>query len=372
MSMLFEYIIFLISMIYLIVIILYAIGWKKLYIPEEPESTEAIPVSVIIACRNEEKNISNLLNSLAKQDYSKKKIEIIIVDDHSSDNTINIIEKYIAEYNFIKLFILGDNKTGKKEAIKLGISHSKSDIILTTDADCIPGQNWITTMVNYYLKHDLKMLCGPVALTKSKSIFSKLQNLEFLSLIGSGAGAIGIHKPIMNNSANLLFEKSLYESCNTKSEFASGDDMFLLLHAKSIHKKSIHFIKSRKAIVYTYAAQTIKEFINQRIRWTSKSKAYRDFDIVFTALIVTFINFMIVASFVMGLFNEEFLRITLIVLLIKSFADLFILIPTTSFFKQTSLILLFPILQLIYPFYIVFTVIMGLTGKFAWKSRLYK
>ncbi len=367
-----EYIIFLISAIYFIVILLFAIGWKKLRIPLKIETNKHIPVSIVVACRNEEKNISSLLDSLLNQKYVKNQTEIIIVDDHSSDNSINIIEKYVAKYNFIKLFRLTDNNTGKKEAIKLGIANSKANIIITTDADCTAEPDWLITMLNYYIEHRPKMLCGPVTFKNSKSFFSKLQNLEFLSLIGSGAGAIGIHKPIMNNGANLLFEKALYESCNTKNEFASGDDMFLLLHAKSIDKKSIHFIKSKKAIVYTNAAQTFREFINQRARWTSKSKAYRNFDIIFTALIVTFTNLLLVAGFVTVLFNADFLKITLFVLLIKSFADLLILIPTTSFFKQTYLILLFPVLQLIYPFYIVFTVILGLFGKFVWKSRLYK
>ncbi len=372
MSMLIEYIIFLISIVYLILILLFTIGWRKLHAPSETKAKEAVPVSIVIACRNEEENISALFDSMLNQGYPKNQTEIIIVDDHSSDNSINIIEKYTAIYSFITLFKLPDNKTGKKEAIRLGISNSISDLIITTDADCTAEPDWLKTMLNYYIKHQPKMLCGPVTFKNSKSLFSKLQNLEFLSLIGSGAGAIGIHKPIMNNGANLLFEKTLYESCNTKNEFASGDDMFMLLHAKSIDKRSIHFVKSKKAIVYTNPAQTFREFINQRARWTSKSKAYRDFDIVFTALIVTFINLLLVSSFVFGLFTPEFLKITLIVFLIKSFADLLILIPTIKFFKQTYLILLFPVLQLIYPFYIVITAFLGLTGKFVWKSRLYK
>lgn len=372
MSMLIEYIIFFISIIYLIVILLYTIGWKKIHTPSGIKATKVITVSIVIACRNEEKNISSLLDSLLNQDYPKNQTEIIIVDDHSSDNSINLIGNYSAKYEFIKLFRLPENKTGKKEAIQLGIANSKTEIIITTDADCIAGPDWLEAMLNYYIEYRPKMLCGPVTFHNSKNIFSKLQNLEFLSLIGSGAGAIGIHKPIMNNGANLLFEKSLFESCNTKNEFASGDDIFLLLHAKSIDKRSVHFIKSKKAIVYTKPAQTFREFINQRVRWASKSKAYRDFDIVFTALIVAFINLLLVASFVIGLFNVDFFKITLIIILIKSFADLCILIPISSFFKQTYLILLFPLLQIIYPFYIVITVILGLTGNFVWKSRLYK
>jgi len=90
MSMLFDIVIYAISLMYLIVILLFAYGWIKLNIPSTTEATEAIPVSIVIACRNEEENIAQLLDSLLNQDYPENKTEIIIVDDHSSDNFYNL------------------------------------------------------------------------------------------------------------------------------------------------------------------------------------------------------------------------------------------------------------------------------------------
>lgn len=176
----------------------------------------------------------------------------------------------------------------------------------------------------------------------------------------------------MCNGANLLFEKSLYENSNIKNHIASGDDIFLMLYAKRINKKSIHFIRSKEAIVYTKPVKSVKEFLNQRIRWTSKSKTYRDFDIIFTALIVTFTNLILALGFVYTIWDFSFLNTFILLFIIKSIFDLLILIPVTKFFHTLKLLWLFFPLQIIYPFYIVFTVIFGLIGNFNWKDRYFQ
>ena len=191
-------------------------------------------------------------------------------------------------------------------------------------------------------------------------------------IMSSGAGAIGMNKPIMCNGANLLFEKSLYECSNTESTLASGDDIFLMLYAKKKDKKNIHFLKSREAIVYTKPTKSLKVFFNQRVRWTSKSKAYHDFDIIFTALIVTLANLAIATSFIYSFWDNYFFRIFALLFVTKSIFDLTILIPISRFFNQQKLLWLFLPLQVIYPFYIVFTVIFGLIGNFSWKDQKFQ
>ncbi len=368
-----EYIVLPIAGIYSLTILLFYIGWMKLRTFISSGIFDTIPISIIVACRNEEDNILHLLKSLSKQTYPKENTEIIIIDDHSEDNTRKIIAEYIEKNKFIKLLELPDNKTGKKEALAYGIKNSYSDIIITTDADCTTNKNWLKTIVNYYIQFKPKLLVGPVAFNyRNNNIFQKLQAFEFLSLIGSGAGAIGINQSIMCNGANLLFEKSLYENSNIKNHIASGDDIFLMLYAKRINKKSIHFIKSKEAIVYTRPVKSVKELLNQRIRWTSKSKAYRDFDIIFTALVVTFANLVLAFSFVYTIWDFSFLNTFILLFIIKSIFDLLILIPVTKFFHTVKLLwLVFP-LQIIYPFYIVFTVIFGLIGNFNWKDRYFQ
>jgi len=365
-----TYIVLFVILIYVLVILAFAYGWVKIKAFTSKTTYQYPKVSIVIAFRNEEENISQLLHSLSAQTYPKDNTEIILVDDHSTDNTVEIIEKNtdIA----IQLVKLPENQTGKKAALAYGINLSTAEILITTDADCTMGKNWVSSLVNYYLINNPKLLVAPVLFSPVKSMFQKFQALEFLSLIGSGAGAIGIGRPIMCNGANLLFEKSLYENALLENNYASGDDIFLLLSAKKQHRKEIHFIKSIDALVYTKPTQTIHDFFKQRIRWTSKSKAYRDFDIVFTAIIVAFTNLMLAVTLVATFISRDFLFYFLLMIIIKSIADMMLLIPVTRFFKQQILMWWFVPLQIIYPFYIVFTILAGIFGKFTWKNRSFR
>jgi cellulose synthase/poly-beta-1,6-N-acetylglucosamine synthase-like glycosyltransferase len=367
-----EYTAYSIIGIYIFTIFLYTCGWLRIKTFKTPNIANKKNVSILIACRNEEQNISTLLTALINQTYNKENTEIIIIDDHSEDDTVKIIDEFREEYNFIKLFKLPGSKTGKKEAISFGIKNAQSQIIITTDADCTMKKDWLYTMVNYYNQFKPKLLVGPVAFKNEKNIFSQLQALEFLSLVGSGAGAIGINRAIMNNGANLLFEKSSFSDSNLHYNYTSGDDVFLMLHVKKKYKKAIRFIKSKNAIVYTEAEKSIRSFFNQRVRWTSKSKAYRDFDIIFTALTVALTNVALVFSFSFSVWNLYFFNTFLILFVLKSIFDLSILIPVSKFFDQQKLLWLFLPLQIIYPFYIILTVFFGLAGNFNWKGRNFK
>lgn len=358
--------------IYSFVILAFTYGWFKLKTLQDNKLKNHIPVSIIIACRNEENNIPLIIDSLLNQTYPKNKTEIIFVDDHSEDKTIEIIEKFADKYKLIKLFKLPQGKKGKKDALFYGIKKSNSEISVTTDADCTMHKDWLKTLLCYYLEYKPSILAGPVAFSDEQNLFQKFQSLEFLSLVGSGAGAIGIHHPIMNNGANLLFEKSIFFDSDLQNNYASGDDIFLMLHTKKRSTKAIHFIKSKDAIVYTKGTKSIKEFLNQRIRWTSKSKAYRDLDVVFTALTVSLSNLILALSFISSFYHFHTFQQFITLFCIKSIFDLILLIPVTHFFHRTRLLWLFFPLQLIYPFYIVFTVFLGLLGNFQWKNRSFK
>lgn len=363
-----TYIAFFVFGIYFLCISLFAIGWFRLKISNNVSLKKPIPISVIVACRNEEHNITNLLESLNKQDYSEIHTQIIIINDHSTDNTLTIVSDYVKNLANFTLLNLTNDKSGKKEALAFGIKHANSEIILTTDADCSMHTGWISSMVSYYQHYKPKVLSGPVVIHE-KNLFENFQALEFLSLIGSGAGAIGINRAIMCNGANLLFEKSMYFESNLKYYLASGDDIFLMLHAKSKKRNSIQFNKSKKAIVKTNACNSFKDFINQRIRWASKSKAYSDFDIIFTAILVSLTNLFLASILLYTIFENSFFYLYLLLFISKSFADIILIFPVANFFDKTKILWLFVPLQIIYPFYILFTANWGLLGKFNWKGR---
>ncbi|MCK5822538.1 MAG: glycosyltransferase [Bacteroidales bacterium] len=369
-----QVIFYTIAAIYFILILLLYIGWIKneTFFIDKNQNKNDLFVSIIIAVRNEENSISAIIDDITEQTYNN--FELIIIDDHSKDSTIKIIEALSKKNPPIKLLKLTNNVSGKKSALAKGIENAQGKLIITTDADCRMNKNWLTTIVSFYKQHLPKMIVSPVIFEDEKNIFEKMQSLEFFSLIGSGAGAININHAIMCNGANLAFEKNIFLEFNNalNNNFSSGDDVFLLLKTKKKYNKKILFLKSLDATVYTKASPSFKHFINQRKRWTSKSRAYYDFDILFVAIIVFLTNFSLMFSLVASIFNFQYFYCFIIIFIVKSFIDFCFLLNITKFFNKVKLMNLFIPLQLLYFFYISFVSVMGNISKFEWKERKLK
>ena len=314
-------------------------------------------LSIVVCARNEEKNLPGLLHAIERQSY--KNFELIIVNDHSTDTTESIICAFIAENPHFR--IINATGEGKKNALKEGIAASSGEIIVQTDADCIPPEKWLETIAAYLAESGSDLIIAPVKMSFSSS-FEEMQALEFMSLVASGAGAAAIKMPIMCNGANLIYKRFLWnEAVHAQhEEFASGDDMFLLLSAKK-SKKKITFLKSAEAIVTTKAEASISGFLRQRRRWASKSAGYRDFPVLFTAFAV----FGLAVLFFILLLTGDF-KLLLFVFLWKGLIDFFFLSGVAPFFSlQKCLKWIFPIAA-IYPFYIIWTVLTGIFQKKEW------
>ena len=328
-------------------------------------------VSVLIAARNEGKNTEKLLQSLYNQSFSKEKFEVIIVDDHSDDETFEVSENYRVLHPEMNLKVLKATGTGKKQAISQALHAAENELVMVTDADCELPERWIEVMVNYFINHDLKMLLGPVLLSPANTLFEKLQVLEHLSLIASTAGSAAIGMPVMCNGANMMYDRQAaldVEKYRTDMKIASGDDMFLMEQfIKHYGSKSVGFILDNQAIVKTATMPDLKSFFRQRTRWTSKTKAYTNWKIIATALIVLMFNLSIVFFFAAGFFIKVFWIFFILYVILKTLIDFPILRRITHFMKQQKLLFwMFP-LEFVYPFYIVFTAFAGLVTKVRWK-----
>lgn len=365
------------ALLYFAMTSLFFYGWIKIPVFKSGRNLNNITsVTVVIAARNEEKKIISCLNSILKQDYPEHLFEIIIVDDSSEDATIKICNDFINEISLkkIRLIKLSDyNKTSKKEAVRCGVENAKGTFIITTDADCIVGNRWIASIASYYEKSHFKLICGPVTYHKYKGFFHQFQLLDFLSMIISGAGAIGINKSFIGNAANMAFEKDAFlkvVEAQYDSTFASGDDVFLMHKIKEKVKNGIGFLKSEESIVYTEPKENLKELVLQRLRWASKSKGFRDFDAMFFAVCIFLFNFMMVSVFFVGLFNLYFFLIFMGLLFFKILADLPLIYRISSFNNRKDLMMHYLWIQCVYPFYIAFTAILSFfKTDYLWKGR---
>lgn len=330
---------------YAVLIASYCYAWVKTKVPVLKPVSLQTRVTVIVAARNEEEVIENCIHSILKQSYPANLFELIIVDDASEDVTNSKVQQFCNSHKNVKLISLkkDDKYIGKKNAINVAIHESTGELIVTTDADCVMDKNWLSTIVSYYEQTQAKMIVAPVVFHDEKNTFEKMQTLEFMSLITSGAASLYFNKATLCNGANLAYTKKVFyevDGFNGINKTPSGDDVLLMYKIKNKYPGSIKFLKHKDALVYTKAKSNLHDFVNQRKRWASKGFKALNGETKLVAFIVYAFNVLIFILMMMSLFYYPICKnyfavykIFFILLAIKCFVDFLLLFLATSFFQ---------------------------------------
>ncbi len=368
----------LLCLIYTVMIARFGYGWIMSNPPAYDNKDHDIFVTIIVPVRNEADFVEYPLDTLLNQSYAKTHFEIIVVDDHSTDNTIELIQKKCAEHKLLKL--IKNNGEGKKSAIESAIIISTAELIITVDADCFVTENWLSEIIYFYKQTQAKMIVAPVYIPDSDGALStKLQSLEFMALMISGGGALYFKNAIMCNGANLAYTRKVFLEVNGFegiNQTATGDDVLLMYKIKKKYPDGIKFLKSENAIVSTNPAFTFNEFINQRKRWASKKFNDLNTETKLTSLVVYFFSLFLIVLPLAALFNPvatlaglPVIKIFILLFATKCMIDFLLLLLATSFFKERKLLLYFLPEQIIYIFYVVIIGFMGMNRNYEWKER---
>lgn len=362
---------------YVLLILYFLLGWLRLkeYVPGN-----AIPVTrvtVVVPVRNEEKNILNLLGNLRDQQYNKDLFEVIVVDDHSTDNTLKLINGF--SMSNLRVIALKDDpaladasRTNKKIGIEKAVHAANGTLIMTTDADCHPGSNWIKTTVAYYEAHNPVMIAGMVSYFHDTSFLGKFQTLDFLSLVGIAAASIQNGFYNLCNGANLAYTKAAFlevDGFRQIDHIPSGDDMMLMHKMAKKFGDKIAYLKNKDSIVYTSTEKDFVTFWNQRVRWTSKSTHYEDKRITGILAFVYLVNLLIVLNLAIGIFYPPMLKLAMWMFLAKLCIDTLFTYAVTKFFRRENLLWLFLPMQAVHVLYIILIAPAGVFGKYNWKGR---
>ena len=355
------------SLMYVVFIVLLHNGWRaasRQRVDSTPV-TKLSTISVLIPARNEEKNIASILNDLSVQDYPL--FEAIVINDHSEDRTVELARRFEPFAQVINC-----EGTGKKQALTLGVSHAKGDVIVTTDADCTLTSQWLKSVNTYFQQPELQMLVGPVTIRNNSSFFTQLQQIEFASLIGSGAATLLIGYPVLCNGANLAFRKRAFEAVGGYEgnlHVASGDDEFLMRKIHSKFRNSIKFMAQPEGIVHTGAQPDLKSLFQQRLRWASKWRNNNSVAALLMAFFIAAVQVVTLACFFQFAVTRQILW--LIFPVIKMALNAFLLIRFSRFLKIPWSWPAFFTLELLYPVYVLLTAIAATFGNYQWKGRKY-
>lgn len=378
----FLFIFFLLLLIYAVLIDYYRRAWNQMPVFPNNNSPVNTSISVIIAVRNEENNIHSLLQSLQKQAYPSTLFEVIVVDDHSTDKTFELVSNFPKGEMRLSLLKLSEHISPeqiigsyKKKAIEYGISKATGKLMVTTDADCLFTNEWLLVIGRFYESTAAKFIAAPVKIDGTRSFLSIFQTLDFLTL--QGITAASVHKKIhsMCNGANLAYEKSAFTEVNGFEgidNISSGDDLLLMHKIYSRYPQQVFYLKHESAIVSTAPVTTWKQFFQQRIRWASKADSYTDKRIFWVLLLVYLLNVCFLVLGVAAFFKSTWAFFFLLLFLAKILIEFPFVNTVAHFFKQQLLMNYFIIMQ---PLHITYTLIAGWLGKFGsfeWKGRRIK
>ena len=343
------------------------IGVKKTF----PQlSDEQLPtVSIVVAARNEEKNIIPCLKSLNNLVYPENKIEILVVDDASTDGTGSMIKDFIKEKPLFKMLRLDENQSGKLKgkvrAMAEGIKISAGEIILTTDADCDVNPLWAKTIASYYVGN-VGVVNGFTSQTVNGS-FSGMQAIDFIYLLFIAAGTINLGKPVSCIGNNMSFSKKAYEETGgfENLPFSVTEDFLLLNSIHRLKKYEIFYPLNQDSLVISKPASNLRELFNQKKRWAVGGKDAPALGI-----------FLMLWSFLTNLFllltPFFFSAAWLYLALFKIAIDFFVLLPVHQRLGLQKNLKYFPVFQIYYIIYVLvlpFAVLFN--KKVKWKDRVY-
>ncbi|WP_220613458.1 glycosyltransferase [Hymenobacter sp. HSC-4F20] len=332
--------------------------------------------SIVVAARNEAASLPGLLHDLQQQRGVTAGLELIIVDDHSTDATAQVVQQAAAALPFpvrlVRLAELPGAPTGKKAAVQAALHLARAPWVLLTDADCRVPAGWVQAYARL-IRQDAaaRFISGPVLLT-GRGWLATLQGLELAGLVGVGAASIGLGRPTMCNGANLAYRRADFfavDGYRGNEQVASGDDEFLLHKLHAAFPGSIRFLADENAVVRTAAQPTVGQLLRQRVRWASKWRHYQTTAPQRLAVLVLLSNLTFPVGAGLWLLGTVSGVGVLGAWSLKLLADVALLRPVLGFLGRPAWLWWVPVLQLAYGPYALATGLLGLRGRYEWKGR---
>jgi glycosyltransferase involved in cell wall biosynthesis len=240
-----------------------------------------LPVSVIVCAKNEEENVIKYIPLLAEQNYPD--FEIVLIDDASSDNTLEIFEEFEKKYSNIRLVKVKNNEAfwgNKKYALTLGIKAAQKDYLLFTDADCYPtSEDWITAMSAHFTKEETIVLSYGSYEKIPNSFLNKIIRFETLLTALQYFSWAKIGKPYMGVGRNLAYKKEEFFNVNgfiDHIQIRSGDDDLFINQASNSGNTAISY--SPESFTISAPKKTYKDWFIQKRRHVATAQYYKTFD----------------------------------------------------------------------------------------------
>lgn len=358
------------AVLYFVQISIFAVGAHR---ARYPADTAIRPtVAVIIAARNEAENIRPCLESIARLSYPKDRLEVVVVNDRSSDNTGRIIEEFAAAHPFIILHNATEDPSGrlkgKTNAVAQGIRRSHGEIILFTDADCVVSERWVEETVKYYKAGDIGLVAGFTAL-RHRNLFEAMQALDWFVLFSIAAATIRLHFPVTAVGNNLSVRRKAYDAVGgyEKIPFSITEDYALFHAITSKTNYKARFPVDPLTLVQSLPCPDWGSLYRQKKRWFAGGADMGVKSISLFATGYIFKTLLLAAFFLHGAGP------VLLPFVLKCCADILLVRPALAAFGRLHLLLYLVPFEIYYILYVVFFPPLVLADrKVSWKERTFR
>lgn len=325
--------------------------------------------SIIIAARNEEENIRSCLESIVRLTYPKELLDVVIVNDRSTDRTEEIIREYVAAFPFITLHNATEDTEfglkGKTNAVAQGIERSRGEIILFTDADCVVPERWVEETVKYYSEENVGLVSGFTSL-RSGTLFEAVQALDWFVLFSIAAATIRLRFPVTAVGNNLSVRRKAYDAVGGYRHipFSVTEDYALFHAITSTGAFKAKFPVDAGTLVESLPCENWKSLYHQKKRWFTGGAGM---DIKSISLFAT--GYIFKTLLLLTLAFEGFGGVA-IPFLVKMGVDFLLVRPALRTFDRLDLIWVFLPFELYYILYVVvFPPLVLLNKEVVWKGR---
>ena len=367
------YIFYFFSSIYFASLIYFIFSLK--YVKNKKTSNFNPNVSIIVCVRNGSISLSRILNQLKNQKYNGE-LEFIIVDDQSTDDTKEIILKFIGNDNRFKYFSSTNdtsNLNHKKKALNIGIESASNEYLLFTDVDCEVNEGWTSAMMSSYNGNDY--VVGYSETIPNNSIVSHFQSIDFRMLMLSCVSTTFAGFPLACSGQNQSYKKSLFLSVGGFERIQNllqGDDSIFLQICRKVKNIKVSFAFIKESYVKAKRIDSLKEFLMQRIRWAGDANIMWQYNKLFFIIILsTFvINLSYCILFLVLFFSKKFILLFIALTSVKVILEFSLYFLGSKKLNRDISIKSFFLWFIFNPFY---TVLVGLLSfyvqKIKWKGR---
>ncbi|MGV6831223.1 MAG: glycosyltransferase [bacterium] len=325
----------------------YLVVFRKLSFPSQAKNTpKNIGISVLICAKNEAENLKLLLPSIIEQDYAN--YELVLINDHSSDDTLSVMEHYANNYPKIKVVNVKATEaflSSKKYALTLGIKASSHDYLLFTDGDCRPSsKNWISEMSSHFT-NEKTIVLGYGAYQTKPGFLNKLIRFETVITAMHYLGYALLGKPYMGVGRNLAYRKDEFFKVNgftRHMNVLSGDDDLFINEVANSSNTSVALSQGSSTI--SLPPNSFKQWWRQKRRHVTTSSLYKTSDQIKLGLSYLS-NFMVWILFILLITFQIKWQITIGLIAAKVLITWLLFFRSCKVLNEKGIGVLYPILE---------------------------